>query len=174
MSDFSKRITLEIGTAAAALAALAGGLIFFGNTIVATTDRIVAAREDLANWSALLQSYVAIRSQYAAQAEADITVLNNVLPLQDQLINLRKDFQFLAGGSNVSVNFSFTGDRTTASPRVGAIGVSLDLTGDFNSLMGFIHKLQSFHYLFSIDSVTFDQKDKTMTALLRGEVFFRK
>jgi len=174
MSDFPKRITVKIAIAAGIILVLAGGITFFGNRIAAATGQIISARADLANWNTSLQSYVGIKSQYAGQAGTDITILNNVLPTEDQLIDLRKDFQFFAGSSNVTVDFSFTGERSTASPQIGALGISLNLTGDFNSLLQFIQKLKNFHYLISIDGVTFSEQENTMAASVRGEVFFRK
>lgn len=174
MSDFSKRLTLQIAIAAGIVVVLSGGILYFGNKIATTAAQIIAARTDLADWNTSLQSYVAIKSQYTGQAGTDIAILNNVLPTEDQLIDLKKDFQFIAGGSNVTVDFSFAGERTTASPQIGALGISLNLQGDFSSLVGFIRKLEGFRYVLSIDSVTFSEQEKTMTALVRGEVFFRK
>lgn len=175
MSDFQKKLFIKLGTLVAVLVVTVGGIVFFGGNISSYADQIVSIRKELVQRIALLQSYVSLKSEYTAKAKEDISILNNLIPQQDQLIDLRRDFQFLGGGDNLDINFAFTGERTTDSPRLGAIGISLDVQGEMRNVLDFMKKLEHFHYLISIDSVTIDKKDSGgVTALLRGGVFFRK
>lgn len=176
MSDFQKKLLVRLAILVGVVAVLCGGILFFGGKISAYASEIASTRTELVRWASSLQSYVSIKSQYEGAAKGDTEILNNLIPQQDKLIDLRKDFQFLAGGNNLGVSFSFAGERMTASPHLGAIGINLNLQGNMDDIFSFIKKLQDFHYLISIGSVTIEKKDKETgsVGLVRGEVFFQK
>lgn len=173
-SDFQKKLFPQLAMMAGVLVILGGGTLFFGREISGYTDRISSVRTELVQWASSLQSYVAIKSQYETKIIGYTGVLNNLIPQKDKLIDLRKDFQFLAGGDNIDVSFSFAGEQPTASPNISTIGINLNLQGDMEGIFNFIKKLQNFHYLISINSVIIEKKDQVTVATMRGEVFFRK
>jgi Tfp pilus assembly protein PilO len=174
LSQFQKKIGTQIGIALAIVGVLCFGVLFFGNRIATYAAEIEMLRSEKAEWSNSIESYVSAKTQYEKKGKGYEQVLQNVLPSRDSLINLKKDFQFVASGEGLDLNFSFAGERQKQSPLVGAVGVSLVLEGKSKSdIFSFLEKLEKFRYLFSIESMTLQENKDTVGVTIRGEVLYR-
>lgn len=175
MSAFYKKLLIEIGITAGVVAVLGIFILFFSKNINSKTTEIEATRTELGNWVSSVQSLAFVRSEYTGKARDYINVLQSVLPTKDELIDLKKDFQFIAAGEDLNLRFSFIGEEQTGSEKLGAIGIQLGLDGQMSSVLNFIKKLDSFKYLVSIDSInTMEKENGSIEANVRAKVYFRK
>lgn len=174
MTSFQKKIFLEISIALAIILVLSFALVVLGKNIAKNSSEIVSMRKQLADWTESVQSFALVRLQYNNKAKDYMNILNNVLPRRDSLIELRKEFQFLAAGDNVTMNFSFIGDRQTSSPLIGSVGFSLNLSGSIDGIFEFIRKLDNFQYLLSLDGLTFTRGAEKFDGAIKGLVFFKQ
>jgi hypothetical protein len=174
LSPFQKKMAVQVGITLGIVGGLCFGTIFFGNRISTYAAEIEILRNEKATWSASIESYVSAKTQYEKKGKAYEQILYNVLPLRDNLIDLKKDFQFVAAGEGLDLNFSFAGERQKQSSLVGAVGVALAVEGKSkNDIFSFLEKLEKFRYLFSIESITLQENTDTVGAAIRGEVLYR-
>lgn len=174
MSNFHKKLVVEILIALAVIAALSVGIVIFWKNIGDYSTQIVSSRKQLVSWNESVQSFVAIRSQYNTKAEEYLNILHNVLPERDALLGLRKELQFLAAGDNISLNFSFAGNLKTLSPLIGSVLFNMNLQGDFEKLIEFIKKIDNFQYLISLDNFTVTRGVEVSNSAIKGQTLFRQ
>lgn len=174
MSNFQKKLIIEILIALAVIIALSVGIVIFWKNIGEYSTQIVSLRKQLVSWNKSVQSFVAIRSQYNTKAKEYLNILHNVLPERDALLELRKEFQFLAAGDNLSLNFSFASNLKTLSPLIGSVLFNMNLKGDFEKLIEFVKKMDNFQYLISLDNFTVTRGVEASESVIKGQAFFRQ
>ncbi|MFA6364791.1 MAG: hypothetical protein WCW78_00100 [Candidatus Paceibacterota bacterium] len=173
MEVFKKKITIEGLITAIIIIAISSGIYFFASKITAYSNEILALRTELAMRSTSLTMLANLRSDYIAKAQKDFGVLSSVIPVKDQLINIAKDFQFLATQAGFDSTFSFMNESPATSNSLGFLGFKLTFGGDFDKLLGFVKTLQNFRYLSDFSNFTIARgKDKTQLSV-NGKVFFR-
>lgn len=175
MTIFRKKLLFEISIALAIVFILSFALIILGKNIVKNSGEIVSMRKQLADWTESVQSFALVRLQYNNKAVDYLNILNNILPQRDSLIELRKEFQFLASVDNVNMVFSFIGDKQTSSPLIGSVWFNLSLSADnIENIFEFIKKLDNFQYLLSLDGLTFTRGAEKFDSTMKGLVFFKQ
>jgi len=174
MKAFRKRFVTEVVISLIVIGALAFGLVFFGFNIGRFTKKIVSVQRELYRRSASLESLATLRSEYVNKAQSYLNVLHNVVPLKDELIDLSKDFESLAGEEKLDYGFTFVGETTATSDSLGSVKFNLTLGGTLNRLLRFVKNLQNFHYLISLDTLSFNRESEETTKMaIQGRVFFR-
>lgn len=174
MPEFKKKLFVNIGIAGGAVILFSIGIIVYGSNISTNSEEIIATRREVSNWAASVQSYFAVRSQYTGKAKEYSEIIQKIIPLKDELINLKKDFQFLASSEKLEMSFSFSGEQGTNAPQLGSVGVNLGVQGDLDTVGKFLKKLEDFRYLMGVESLVFDNREGKSSASIRGRVFFRK
>lgn len=175
MSEFRKKLLIHGGIFFVLILIIGVSLFFLSKKVDAYATEIESTRSQLYDWIVSLGSFAAIRSEYSTKAERYGQILQNRLPEKELLIDLKKDFQFLAASEGVNVNLIFNSEAETASPRVGAIGVTLSLKGPFPNVVRLISRLNEMRYLVSIESMTMSRGDNAMMDVeAKGKVLFQK
>ena len=173
-STFQRKLAIQTGIALGMVGVLCFGVLFFGNLISTYASEIEILRTEKAEWSTSIESYVSAKTQYENKGKEYEQLLNNVLPEKDNLLDLKRDFQFVASGEGLDLNFSFAGERVKQSSLIGAVGVALSIEGrSKEDIFSFLERLEKFRYLFSIESVTLQENQDTVGATIRGEVLYR-
>jgi len=174
MQAFKKKLFINIGIIAGVVIIFVVGILISGSSIRANSEKIVAARKEVSDWNMSVQSYSTVRSQYTGRAKEYSEILQRVIPEKDELINLKKDFQYLASSEKLDMSFSFLGEQNTNAPQLGLVGVSLTIQGNLETIGNFFKKLEGFRYLMGVESLTFDNREGKSNASIRGRVYFRK
>lgn len=180
LSVFQKKLLKQLGVALGIIVVLGISIFMLGKSISVDATETERLRLEKVNWSSSVQSYVSAKTQYTKKGKDYEQILENILPERDSLIDLKKDFQFLAAGEGLDLNFSFSTERDKGSKLVGAIGITLTVQGSSErKIFSFLEKLEGFRYLFSIDAMSLQrEKDREsgaerVTAVIRGEVLYR-
>ncbi len=173
MNHFYKNLLVESLIFVIVVGTLIGGLLFFRTRIAAATDQIFGVNQELNERSAATQLFSLLKSQFSQNGQSYLNVMHNVVPLKDQLIDLRQEFQFLAGKEGLSYSFSFTGEESASSARLGAVQFTLNLQGSMDKLFRFVKNLQSFRYLITLDGFTINRQGNQIQMVIKGQVFFR-
>lgn len=172
MNSFYKKLSFELSLALIIIIVLMSGWFFFRSNIETSAAKIAATKQELANRSAMLQSFALIKSQYTQKAQAYLDVLHAVVPVEEYFINFSKELQQAASRRGLEYGFSFTGEERGAAGNLGAISFSLNLRGSQNNLIQFIQDLQTFRYVISIQNIAFDG-DTEGAITLKAKVYFR-
>jgi len=174
MEVFKKKLLLNIGITVGVVVIFTIGILIFSSRISANSEKIISTRKEVSDWNISVQSYSAVRSQYTGKAKEYSEILERVIPQKDELINLKKDFQYLASSEKLEISFAFLGEQGTNAPQLGSVGVSITIQGSMEMVASFLEKLESFRYLMGVESLTFDNREGKSNASIRGRIFFKK
>ncbi len=174
LDAFQKKLLIQGGSTLAIILALLGGIIYFGSEIGNNSDEIAALRRELAQRSHALNSLAALRSEYRTKAQADLAAMSLYVPTEEQLINLRQEFQVLAAKSDLAISYTFLSDTAPTAASFGAYNFRLDLTGDFDKLVSFIDTLQRFRYLSDFRGFSITRGGAKSTMGLSGIVYYHE
>jgi len=150
------------------------GLILFAKNINSYSTDFSSSREKLALQTVSLEQLAHLKIQYNKTAKGAFAVLDNVIPKEEDLINLSRDFQVIATKANVSHSFSFVGENPASPNSLGSVNFRLDASGNLDNLFSFAKSLENFRYLTRLDSFTIGRdQEKNSIMTVRGQVFFR-
>ena len=173
MESFRRRFVVDLTVALIIVAALVGGLVFFGSNIVLYGEQITVGRGELAARAATSMRLLALRSEYAAKGEAYLKTLRGTIPVADQLIDLKRDFQALASRHGLDYSFSFIGDTPPSGETLGVAKFRITVGGSFDKLVRFLEELQRFRYLQTLESFTVNRRDARMEMTVDGKALYR-
>ena len=173
MNHFRKKLIVELSITVAIIAALSGGIAFFGSNITKYSAETILLREQLAQRAAALQSLSVLKADYNSKAKNYLSVLYNIVPQKDQLINLSKELQSLTSQSKLNYGFSFIEEAAPTDRNLGWIKFRLNLSGGFEELLESVKALQGFHYLTALDNLSLNRQGANSQMVVNGRVFFR-
>jgi len=175
MTDFRKKLIVQVTIAVAVVGTLGAGLLFFGKNIRTNGAELQAARMALAERSASLEALALLQTQYTRKAKGYIAVLQGMVPQKEELINISKDFQFLATQSGVSQSFSFLDETPASGGALGSINVRIDVGGSIERIAQFVRGIENFKYVTKIDRVAINRnQNNTLTASIGAHIYFRE
>ncbi len=174
VENFKKQVWIGIGFVLGSIVVF--GAIFFvlSGIIGSQADSIMSGRANIANQSALINSYSDLKAN-APTATAYEAAMNKILASQDNLIAFPSQIDGIAHNDNVADTFSFQGDPVPARATApGYIAFKLNLTGSLSALLVFFKDMESAPILLSsIDSFDLAQSGPSYTVSATGRVFFK-
>lgn len=174
LNAFQKKMLFEGLLTCAVLSALLGGLWYFGAKISSTSDSISSMRQELAVRSHSLNSLAALRSEYHSRAVRNLNTMYAYVPTEEQLINLRQEIMVLTQKSNLGLQYSFISESPASATNFGTYNFRIDMTGDYDALIGFVNTLQNFRYLSSFQSYSVLRNADKSSMSVKGTVYFRE
>ncbi len=174
MDQFKKKLVFEISVAFIIITTLFVGIFFFSGTISDYSRQIGLLRKQNADHSKAIAMLATLRSQYSSVVKQDLQVLDNTVPIKDQLINLPKEFQLLASQYGLSSSFSFVGENPSSPTSLGSIRFKLDVSGGFDQVIDFISSIQKFRYLSTYDSFSMTRSGTNGQLSTTGQIYYRQ
>jgi len=168
MGNFKQELLKKISIAFLMLIMPIIILVFLGLDINKKAVAAKANRQNLADRSEELSLYAKLQSQ-ATEAESYTSVLDNVLPSKDQLIDFQKNMEILATQSKVGFGFTFGNETPSTDTEPGRMGFSMTSSGSLGDIMNFIKSMGDSRFM--IDFKSFDFAGSSIT--INGEVLFR-
>ncbi len=174
MTDFKKRLWLDLGIALFLVIALLMGIFFFKGNINDYLLRITQARRVLADQTSRVYNEAILETQYNSKAKNYLNILESAIPSYDDLINLNQSLQTLANQYQMTYAFSFAGETEATKDSLGSIGFSLVLGGtDARTSLSFLKTMETFKYLNTINNLSLRSDEKGFTMTLKGRVYYR-
>ncbi len=173
VTEFRKKLIVEAVISVAVIATLMGGIGFFGSNIERSVRDIRNHRAELlGRWSSL-SALATLLGEYNDKAREYLGVMGQIIPAQDQVFNLNKDFQALAKREGVTATFTFTGESSPSEGVLGSVRFQLVASGNFTGVVRFIRAVEQFRYLSRIDAMTVEGSGGRTNATIHGQVSFR-
>jgi Tfp pilus assembly protein PilO len=149
------------------------GLLFFLKTSLGNSVSEIAKKQDLLTArSSSLKSLATLREQFQ-QANPYFSLLENILPPRDQLLNFSKELESLAKKSELDFGFTFGEEKVSSGKQPGYISFRLTLTGTYNEFDGFLKSVEASRYFVDFSNVDMTKKGDTFSVIVNGKVFFR-
>jgi len=171
---FRKRIAVETSIALAVLIPLAAGFILLRHCVAEAANRMVETKRAFASHTEIIDKLVLLRSQYNEFGKPYLSVLHNVVPEKDELIDISQEFQRIASANNLDFGFSFRGEDPASKTGLGAIHFSTTVSGkNLDEIVSYIQDLQNFKYLTTIQSTHTARVGERIESIVIGKVHYR-
>jgi hypothetical protein len=174
MDNFYRKLSIEAGIAVVIVAALLGGIVAFASRVNASLDEITTARAELMKRWSSLNSLASLITDYNDRAKGALITMQQMVPVQDQIFNLSRDFQALASRSGVSTGFSFVEEKAPSDEDLGSVRYTLSARGNLDALYRFEKQVEQFKYLSTVESVGVEWGSEASSMNIHGQIFFRK
>ncbi len=174
LNAFQKKLLFESSLTLVLIAALLGGIWYFGSSISTASDNISSMRGELAMRSNSLNSLAALRSEYRTRGIRGLNAMYNYVPTEEQLINLRQELMVLTSKSNLSLQYTFLSEAPANTATFGSYNFRIDVAGDYNAVLNFVDTLQNFRYLSSFQGFSITRTADRGTLSAKGTVYFRE
>ncbi|MEX1014285.1 MAG: hypothetical protein WDZ80_03955 [Candidatus Paceibacterota bacterium] len=173
-SKFTKKLLIEIGVMTAILFPLFLGIVFFKSQISNAVEKVNQGKTEVQQKTRSLNELVILRNQYNSFARDYLSVIYNIIPSRDDLIDLSQEFESIANNSNVGFGFSFLGETDNALGELGYINFRLTISGNsINEVTELIEEIEEFRYLTIIDRVSIQERKNEIQSNVEGRVFYR-
>lgn len=171
---FTKSTLFNIGVTLALILPLFLAVIFLRSHIKNSVTQIIDARQEINRRINFLVSLVTLNSDYNRFGRNYLTVLKNVVPEQDKLLNLAQELETLAASLKLEFGFSFLGESEPNPPELGYLNFKLNIGAqNISKISSFIQRLEDFRYLISVNGVSINRGSEKINADIIGRVYYR-
>ncbi|MDP3052887.1 MAG: hypothetical protein Q8N22_02960 [bacterium] len=167
MTNFKQELMKKLSFVLLILIIPVTGLVFLGTDIGHRAETTKTQRQSLADHSESLSLYAKLQSQ-SVEAEPYISVLQNVLPIRDRLLDFQKEMERLATQSGVGFGFNFMAETPSTATAAGRMGFTMVSQGSISKIFNFIKLMENSRFLVSFSNFDFTGS----TANINGEVLF--
>ena len=174
MSHLRKKIFTELGIAAGILALLGAGVFFFSYNINTFAARLKENKKELQLRGSAIHRLAELERLEKRVALPYLTVLYNLIPKKDELINFSREAQGLASSEGLQFGFSFLGENPASPDTLGSVRFVINVSGESQTnIQNMLQKLQNFRFLTRVDDFSISGGEGSSQATIRGQVFFR-
>jgi hypothetical protein len=173
--EFRKKFLMQIGIASGVIAALVLATGWFAADLETQAGKVAQDRILIRERSASLTALAELKRS-APQALRYEQKLNAFLPTQEQLLDFPRTLDNLARVRRLTLNFAFQGGQTTPQGDTpGAIGFALDVSGDFEDVLGFLKdvEFEPPRFLAAFDTFDLTRSEEGYRLFTQGRVFFK-
>lgn len=168
MTNFKQELLKKLSIALLILIIPITGLIFLGMDIGRRAEAARIKRQSLADNSEELLLYATLQGQ-SSEVEPYISVLQNVLPIRDKLLEFQKEMEKLAVQAGVGFGFNFTKETPSSASAAGRMGFNIVTQGQISKIFSFIKSMENSRFLVNFGNFDFTGT----TANITGEVLFQ-
>ena len=170
----TKSILFNIGVTLALILPLILAVIFLRSHINNSVTRTVVARQEIDKRINFLISLVTLSSDYNRFGRDYLTILKNVVPKQDKLLNLAQELETLAASLGLEFGFSFLGENAPNPPEFGSLNFKLNVgANNINKIFSLIQRLEEFRYLINVNGVSINRSAEKINAVINGRIYYR-
>ncbi|MBM3257133.1 MAG: hypothetical protein FJY98_02275 [Candidatus Liptonbacteria bacterium] len=173
--NFKRAFWTHVGIAAGGIILLVGIIGWLASDIEAQASRVAQDRTLIRERSTSIAALAELKHR-APQATLYEQKLNAFLPTQEQLLDFPRTLDNLARVRKVALNFAFQGGQALPQGNTpGSVGFSLDVTGAYADIMGFLKdvEFEPPRFLATFDSFDLTRGGEEYRFLGQGRVFFK-
>ncbi len=171
-SDYGKRVALELGLIFIIAAVSGSLLLWMAGDIRSKAFAIREQKRQLTVRSLSLQSLADLKSD-AERARTFSSLLENILPLKDQLINFPKDMEDIAGRYGVDFGSTFGEERAASGVEPGFIAFTFNIGGAYDRIVAFINEAERSRYIIEWMAFDLSERSGSYRGTVSGKVFSR-
>lgn len=134
--------------------------------------KIQNQQRELVARSISLESLSSLKSD-AAAAKTLSSLLENILPLKDQLINFPKDMEEIARISGMDFGTSFGDEKSATESEPGYIAFVFTIGGNYEKIVNFMRQAEQSRYIIQWNNVDIAEKSSVYRGTISGRVFSR-
>ena len=175
MPEFKKELFKRLLIALGIVVLLLGFILFLSQGIKKRAETIVNQQQELSFFSEAI-ALVASLEKEAKKAEPYFSVLENILPSKDRLIDFRRELEGLTKKEDLSFGFSFGEEKAATENLPASVSFTFNTKGPFRKVLVFLESLEKTRFLIKFRKFEFTKDIATdkVNLSLEGSVFFQK
>jgi Tfp pilus assembly protein PilO len=119
-----------------------------------------------------LNSLSTLKTQ-AVEARAFSSLLENILPLKDQLIHFPRDIEEIARRGGLEFGSTFGEERGATAEAPGYIGFTFTIGGSYEKIINFLREVERGRYIVAWENMDISERAGTYRGNISGKVFSR-
>lgn len=177
LSGFKKKLFLEIGIALGGALLLSVFIILLNIDINKQADAIEETKVQLALRTRTLELLTSSKGD-VERADLFLTRLQSMVPTEEQLIALPREFQRIAKTYDVDADFRFIGSQQPGSEQqLGTMKFSLSMIGLYDNVLQFLEFIESSQYIMVLDlgdmSRSKDKEGDKFSLIANGTLYIK-
>ena len=174
MNQLTKKFLTELAVSGIIIIALSVGMLFFGSNIKKFSAKLENSKGELNSRGRAVGRLAELRRSKEEVETPYLTILYNLIPKKDELINISKEIQSLADAEQLTFGFSFTGETQGDENGLGSVRFFINEKGSSKEkVLGFIEALKNFQRLLTLEEISWSESREKTQATVKGSVFFR-
>ena len=172
MNNFKEWLLKNLGIGIGVIVLLGGILFFLRVDLVSRVRAIESARQMLVSQKAAIESRGLLKSDLEKSGPY-YNLINNVLPIKDELVNVPGDLDAIARAHRGSfgINLGAETAPTIASP--GHIQFKMTATGSYQDVIRFLDSVKASRYLVKYLDIHVTQKGNVFEESVNGQIFYQ-
>jgi Tfp pilus assembly protein PilO len=170
--SFTKTLIIQLSLTIGLVALFLMSAFFVRSRITENEKDIRRLKQEAEFNTAAIQSLTALK-QAALEAVTYKGYFDVILPKADVLITLPNDLRALAREYNLTLGFNFGTEKPSDSSHAGEIAFQMNVGGDAQNIISFLHEIRRLPIIIAIDNVDFTQDIHNYNARMSGKVFSR-
>lgn len=171
-NPYSKRLIIELSIILSLVFLVGGLIIWLGGDLAGRATLLQEKKQQLALRSLSLQSLASLKTD-AARARTFSSLLENILPLKDQLIHFPKDIEELARRAGVEFGSTFGEEKAAGETEAGHIAFIFSVGGSYDKIMNFMREVERGRYVVQWMAVDLSERSGVYRGTISGRVFSR-
>ncbi len=172
-NNFKKKLLIQAIILGAGVFLLALLIILLNADINKRAEKIVQYKRELEIRNQTIALLTNSNADFE-RAQPMETVLSDLLPSKDQLINFPKELDTLARGYSIQIGFSFGTENASTETDPGLIRYTMALTGFYQDIVDFLKELEGHPYFITMDSIDVKLITGTTYSLITSGTIFTK
>lgn len=170
--DYKSRMIFNISLPLIGIAVFLSLSIWIAGDISRRAMLIQNKKNETASRAEKLGSLAVLKSDFES-AKPYFSILENILPMKDQLIRLPREFEDLAKNHKINFGSSF-GEEVASTPSApGSIGFNFAIGGSYDRIVSFIKSAESGRYILNFMSIDISETSDGFRGTLGGKVFYQ-
>lgn len=175
VKDFKIQLSIEIGLWVVLILFFGSLFWWLSSDLSRRAGDFQQQRQEVKARVEAIQSFTVLKAEFL-RAKPYSSVLENILPTRDQLIELPKFFASLAGKYKVDFSSNFGAETMGQNGLPSSIGVTMTMSGPYDQLVNALRALERERFILTWDAIDLligGEKSGAYRASLSARVFFR-
>lgn len=157
--------------AAAAALVAASGIFYIASLINKNLEEVLDFKNGIRGAREEILALTVLRQEADANAAA-FDKLKRVLPVRDDLVLFRKNFEGLAHSKNLKFGFSFGAELPPNGTLPGAVMFDMALEGSLKNITAFLREFEVANYITELSQFNVTGDGNVFSGRTSGKVFF--
>ncbi len=170
--DYKSRLIFNILLATIGVAVFLSLSVWLSLDISRRAGIIQSKKNEVASRTEKLGSLAILKSDFES-AKPYFSILENILPIKDQLISLPREFEDLAKTGKINFGAAFPEESAGSDIEPGFISFNFSIGGTYDRILSFIKSAESGRYILNFSSLDISEGGEGFRGSLSGKVFYQ-
>ncbi len=169
-TDFKTRLIVEVAIIFLSFIVLGSLILILGGDLGKRALAVQEKKGELQGMISAASSLDILKSDLE-RAKPYFSVLQNILPTRDKLIQLPRDLEAIAGRAKIDFNLTFGAETAAQENKPGYVAVTMSLGGRYKDIVQFLDRVGGSGYLVDWGAIDIVQAGDKYRVSVNSRVF---